>query len=371
MIPLPHAAQLLAVEILVAIVGRKAPLPNGRGLGVGLRLKPCPRRAPQVTGQTHHRPAVLPRHRHQAHGAPDAVEILHEERPPRAIGSLHDAALVSVAARRGILVHGPEGELRAVLADAILRAAGHLRERGGVVAVGLVGRDHACLVRTIYIVRARAQCAPVGLIVGGDKIVFAFNLIHVVPLAYPVAFGDDDTLGALHGAAHIGFQLRAFYFAVAVDGINLAVVVEEHTQVIDIALHVVVCPGAADVLAGVALQALAIDVGEDIKLAVGIAYAGCPDALTVDFLVVLQREGIVGEVEAVEAVADVLPVHQILGMQDDQAGHGVHRGAGQIVVIAHPKDVRVGELIIEQGVREGAVAVVGSPGLCLCRAHIQ
>ena len=365
-VPLPDAAQRLAVEVVGAEVGRIGLIRLIGLMGLIGWLEPRPRCTAEIAGEAHHGPSVLPGHGHQAHGAADAVEVLHEERPPRAVGGLHNAALMGIAARRSVRVGRGDAEAGAVAADAVLLSTRHLREGRCMIAVGFIGGDDARLVRTIDIVRARAERAPVGHIVGGDEVVAAVDLVHVVPLAYPIALGDDDALGALHGAAHVGLQLGALHRAVAVDGVDFAVVVEEHAKVVDIALHVVVGPRPADVPGGVALQALAVDVGEYVELPIGIADARSPDALTVDLAVVLKREGIVGEVKAVEAVAHVLPVDKVLAVEDDQPGHGVHRRACEVVVIAHADDVGIGELVVEQGVGEGAVAVVGGPGLCLC-----
>src|SRR5579862_3515526 len=49
-------------------------------------------------------------------------------------------------------------------------------------------------------------------------------------------------------------------------------------------------------------------------------------------------------------------------MQHRQPRHGVHRGAGQIVVLANADQIGVGKLVVEQRVRERAVAVVSVPG---------
>ena len=236
-----------------------------------------------------------------------------------------------------------------------------------MVAEGLVGRDGDGLVGSPYALRARAERAAVGLIVGGDEIIHAIDFIHVVAFAHGITLGNDGALGLVDGTAHVGFQLGAFHLAIAVDGINLAIVVEEHGEVVDASLHIVVLPRSANILRSVALQSLAVHIRIDIELSVGMADAGSPDALSVDLLVVLQCEGIVVEVETVEAVADVLPVHQVFRVEDNQSGHGVHGGARQIVVIAHAEDVGVGELIVEQRIGEGAVAVVGCPRLGLSR----
>ena len=76
---------------------------------------------------------------------------------------------------------------------------------------------------------------------------------------------------------------------------------------------------------------------------------------------VLQREGIVSEVETVEAITDVLPVDKVFGMEDNKARYGVHRRAGEIVVIAYSEDVGVGELVVEQRIGERAVTIVSRP----------
>ena len=183
----------------------------------------------------------------------------------------------------------------------------------------------------------------------------------MMTLAYCIALRYDDTVGVLDGTAHVGLQLGALHRAVAVDGVDFTVVVEEHAQVVDVALHVMVLPRAADVLRGVALKALPVDVRVYVELAVGIAYAGGPHALSVDFLMVAQGETVFREVEAREAIGDVLPVHEVLGVEDDKSGHGMHGGAGQIVVVAHAQNVGVGEFVVEERVGERAIAIVGGP----------
>ena len=187
-------------------------------------------------------------------------------------------------------------------------------------------------------------------------------------LADAIALGDDNAVGTLHGATHIGFQLSAMHLAILMDGVDFAIVVEEDAEVVDITFHVMVLPRSFNLLAGIALQSLAIDIGKDIEHAIGIADTGSPNALAVDLLMILQGKLIIGEVEAIEAVADVLPVDQILGMKDDKTGHSVHRGASQIIVIAHTEDVGVAEFIIEQGIRKRAVTIVGGPRGGLCRS---
>ena len=125
------------------------------------------------------------------------------------------------------------------------------------------------------------------------------------------------------------------------NGIDFPIVIEEHGEVVDTSLHVMMFPWASDILAGIALQSLAVDIREDIELTIGVADGRCPDALTIYLLVVFKRESIIVEVETVEAITDVLPVHQVFRMEDDKSGHGVHRGACQIIVVADTKDIGI------------------------------
>jgi len=144
-------------------------------------------------------------------------------------------------------------------------------------------------------------------------------------------------------------------------GIDAAIVVEEDAEVVDAAFHVVVLPGTFNILAGIALKPLAVNVRKDVELPIGVTDARRPDALTVYFLVVSEGESIVVEVEAREAVTYVLPVDEVLGVQDNKPGNGVHSSPGKVVVLANANDIGVGKLVVKERVGVGAVPVVGSP----------
>ena len=182
-----------------------------------------------------------------------------------------------------------------------------------------------------------------------------------MPLAYSIALRDDGALRGLDRPAHVRLQLRTFHFTVAVNGINFPIVIEKYAKIIDTSLHVMVLPGTTDILRGIALKALAVDVGKHIELPVMVADGWCPDTLTVDLLVVLQRESIVVEIETVKAIADILPVHQVLGMEDNESRYGMHRSTGQIVVITHAQDIRIRKLVVEERISKGSVTIVSRP----------
>ena len=54
-------------------------------------------------------------------------------------------------------------------------------------------------------------------------------------------------------------------------------------------------------------------------------------------------------------------MHQLHG------GVHVHRGAGEVVVLADANDIGILELLVEQGIGVSAVAVVGGPMFCRVR----
>ena len=139
----------------------------------------------------------------------------------------------------------------------------------------------------------------------------------MMPLTHGVTFGDDGSFRLLDRSAHVGFQFRTLHLTIAMNGIDLSIVVEEHGEIVDTSLHVMVLPRTADILRRIALQPLAVDVGKHIELPVGITDGWCPNTLPVNLLVILQREGIIREVEAIEAIGNILPVYQVLGVQDD------------------------------------------------------
>ena len=111
---------------------------------------------------------------------------------------------MDVGAGCGILVNGRNAEAGTVLANAWLFAARHLCERSLMIAEGLVGGDDHGLIGAPDTLRARTECAAIGLVVGGDEVVHAVDLIHVMSLANSVAFRNDDTRRFFFRSAHVG-----------------------------------------------------------------------------------------------------------------------------------------------------------------------
>ena len=76
---------------------------------------------------------------------------------------------------------------------------------------------------------------------------------------------------------------------------------------------------------------------------------------------VFQGKLIIVEVKTVEAIANVLPVHQVLGMKYHKSWNRVHGGTRQIVVVTHTDDIGITKLVVKQGIGKCAISIVGSP----------
>ena len=153
-VPLPHRFQCSCgpasrsharahIVFIVKIIGTLVWSMRGFALHpIDVGFEPCTRSASQVSFQSEHGPSVFPGDGSQRGGAPDGVEVHHEQCPPRTVLCLHDAALVDVGASSGIFIHWGYAKAGTIFADAIFHIARHLRERSGMVAEGFVGSDH-------------------------------------------------------------------------------------------------------------------------------------------------------------------------------------------------------------------------------------
>ena len=171
---------------------------------------------------------------------------------------------------------------------------------------------------------------------------------------------DQNAFRAGHQSGEILIQFDDADGPGAEDGVDLPVVIEQDGEIVQALFDAIVLPWAAGIGGAEDLQAEAVHVGEDVIGSVVVAEARGPDAPAIDVLAALQPE-VRAEVEAIEGIADELPVHQIAGMQDRQARHGVHGGPGEVIVGTDADHVGIGELVVKQGIRIGPVAVVGRP----------
>ena len=122
------------------------------------------------------------------------------------------------------------------------------------------------------------------------------------------------------------------------NGIYL-VVVEEYREVVDVALYHYMLPWTTNIVGNISLKSLAVDISKYIEFTFVVANARSPYALTINLFAINKREGRVVEVEAVEAIADLLPVYEVFGMQDVYSWYCVHGSTSKIVVVANTQDV--------------------------------
>ena len=181
-------------------------------------------------------------------------------------------------------------------------------------------------------------------------------------LTHRIAFRNHHLTAALYRTAQIRLQLRNGYVTILMDGINLAILIEKHREIVDIAINLVMRPRSLGTIRDIDLQSMPVDIGEDIELSVVISDGRRPDTLSVSLLAIAEIE-IIRIVESVETVRREFPVHQILGMENHQSRHTVHRGTRQIVILPHSDDIRVRKFVVKQRVCKGTISIISRPRL--------
>jgi len=161
-------------------------------------------------------------------------------------------------------------------------------------------------------------------------------------------------VATIHIATEIGFYFNGMDFVITIDG-------PEHREVMYPSTHIVMLPRAFRVVGYIHLHAYAVDIGEDMEFTIEVANARGPDALSVGFLTILQTEMGVVDLQPVESIATEVPVHQIFRFQHHKSWITMHGCSNQIERITHSNQIRVGKLIIEQGIGVGAVPIISSP----------
>src|SRR5690606_23555250 len=170
---------------------------------------------------------------------------------------------------------------RRALTDAVLPPA-------ALETHALAGADDHRLPRSVERVRPRRLHPPDRRVVGADDVVAAIDLVEVVALAHAIAGRDDHPLAAFDHAGQVRLEFHQPYLVVVVDGPYPAVVVEQHRQVVQVALDHRVLPRPGRILRGEHVQAALVDIGEDVEAAIVVAQHRRPDALAVEVLALLQ-----------------------------------------------------------------------------------
>ena len=216
------------------------------------------------------------------------MEVHHQQRPPLSVLILYNTTLMDIGTGCCILINFGDSKLRAILTNTIFHTLRHLCQRSRMITEGFVSGDGDGLIRSPDALGTRTEGTTIRHIIGRDEVIHAVDLIHVMPLTHRIAFGNDSALCLLDRATHISFQLCALDLTIAMNSIDLSIVIEEHGEVVDTSLHIMMLPRTSDVFAGVALQSLAVDISKDIELTVSITDGRSPDTLSIDLLMILQ-----------------------------------------------------------------------------------
>ena len=353
MIPLPNRLEGLSREIITSLVG------SLRSLHHIIRLEPGTRRATEILLQSEVRPAIHPGDRRKAYGSTHGIEILHRYTPPFAVRSLHDSALMNGSTSQGNSIRLVVLELEAIFRQRTTDAyIPHAPSSG--VSERFPFADHAGFVRSPDTLASGTLHTSHRRIIGREDVVHTIDFIYMMSLSHCVTFRNHHLAASLYRTTEVRFQLRHGHIAVFMHGIHLSVIIEEHGEVVDIAIDLMMRPRSLSTVRDINLQTMSVDIREDIELAVVIADGRCPDTLSIRFLPVSEIE-VIRIIESVEAVGREFPVHEIFGMEHHQYRHAMHRGTRQIIILPHSDDIRIRELIIKQRVGKGTIPVISRP----------
>ena len=352
-VPLPDEREVAVAGLAVELVGGDALRDGGvlhvdRERGQGLA----------VAVGADHRPAVFPGHGDEERDASDAAAVAEEHGVPFSVRGVDEAALGDAFARE----------------------------------------DHFGFIGAFDLVGAGAEDAADVRPADVDQVVLAVDQVHlgafeqaagVSGVAVGVGAGDEDLVldasvgvdaeAAFLDGGEVGGQLDDLAVAAVPDDVVAAVLVKHEGVVVEARERGDAFPVALRrVLAGPDVGLVrGLGEGGDVERAVLVADAARPGAVAVFVLAVGEREAVLhvlGQVvveQVVVAVADDLPVHQVLGHHHGHARVHVHGGAGHVVGVAHAEDGDVGDVRPDDGVEGGLLAVVdggrGVVGRGACR----
>ena len=181
----------------------------------------------------------------------------------------------------------------------------------------------------------------------------------MMAFSHGTSLGDDDAVASFHVTTEVGLYFYQMHLVIPMHGVNL-VTIEKHAQVIDATTHILVLPWAFWLIGGKHLQAMVVYIDKDVELPVVVTDAGSPDAIAIDTFFPFKVK-VWPQIQFVKDVSDKVPIHQVLGMKQRQTRLTMHGTGHHIEVLAHPDHVRVGKLIVKQGIGIGPVPIICRP----------
>ena len=337
MVPLPDEREVAVAGLAVELVGGDALRDGGvlhvdRERGQGLA----------VAVGADHRPAVFPGHGDEERDASDAAAVAEDHGVPFSVRGVDEAALGDAFALIDELGFIGAGDF--VCAGAVDAADGRPADIEEVVFA--VDQVHL----GAFEEAAGVSCVTGGVRAGDEEFRSAAGADIAVPLDRFEVGGQFDDLAV----AAVENDVVA---AVVVKHEGMVVVTLERGDALPVALGRILAGPDVGLVRG-------LGEGGDVERAVLVADAARPGAVAVFVLAVGEREAVLhvlGQVvvqQIVVAVADDLPVHQVLGHHHGHARVHVHGGAGHVVGVAHAEDGDVGDVRPDDGVEGGLFAVV-------------
>ena len=158
---------------------------------------------------------------------------------------------------------------------------------------------------------------------------------------------NDPIQSAGLGPPDFRLQLGDPQLGVPMNHVDPPIVIKKQGGIVKESAHLQPLPWPGGVFGLVQQRFAGVVAGKrQIKDPVAETQGRRPHALPVDLLPALQAVGR-AVLQPVEDMAYKLPVDQIPGAENVPAGHEVHGGAGHVVGVSHPDDVRVREVGVD------------------------
>ena len=283
----------------------------------------------------HHRPVVFPRHGFEPSHTAVASFILKVHEPIFSGCGLHPTALMGSVDRSIPLLHDATRLVRPVHVAA---AGGHLPSH-----LHATGRKHQVIITVAFI-----------------KLRSLGRVVHII-ISVIYDAGRTDYFRALR--VHFGHTQHGIDLCTAsgprVSQITLSVIVPQRTGV-DNAFGSLdqhrLRPFAGGVFCLDHIHAEVRVAPIDIVLPVMVTDARCPYAFAM-----LNGSVKVRRNQLLQSIVHHFPIHQVLGVEDGQAGHTGETGSRQIKIIPHGTDIGVGIIRMNHRILVHAIAQIGRP----------
>ena len=277
---------------------------------------------------TDNRPSVFPYHRLQIWDTTDCTGILEEDGPPLTCLRFYQSTLMDVL----------------------------LFEESALMF----------LIRTERILRTEdGLAAIVTSSIGGIDIIIITNMIHVTALQTSVWLVDDLLIAADSIEVFIQFRHTDVIDASHNKSTTSSLIKQESRVVVE-TIYLLHLPlplrvGSGQEEVSTIGKLVVIERNEvEIELTLVIFEAWCPLTLGILIVTILEIERL-GVGNLLKRIGTILPIHQVMRLENGSTRKVEHRGRYIIIGIAHTDDVRIRKISIDDRIGIGTVTIVGTP----------